>query len=402
MFKLRLSDTIDSSGHPLGFRVSASSGSSDVLSGRAGQEVFRVEARAMSAHQKEAVVTQGAEGSAWRMVSDEGAYLNGSDLAPFPLGFFNAGLQSDVLNWISRYAEAHSVQIDDLALELDNLFAFRGSFFKGTGQGIAEPIQVRVRISSSASASAVARIVRAALRASPALAAVRVPLKNTFALYVNGKRRAVTGSHASPAHDAADPYKIHHRAPRPLAAPGDLSDLVTKIPHAVGATQVMPASGTRVELAVGGRGRIEKPLGAAITETWLERPAGSYFGLKTDERTDRGRAPSGLALQSAGISFCYMTQLIRYAEYLKYKVSAIRMVQFNPYHLSGRIDDWTLEAGVGPVDTHLFLNGDEPDEVMQKLLTMGAQTCYLHASLSSGHAPVASLELNGEAVPLDS
>jgi hypothetical protein len=51
--------------------------------------VFQVEARAMTYHQKEAVVSEVIQGVAWRITSDEGAALEGTDLAFFPLGFFS-------------------------------------------------------------------------------------------------------------------------------------------------------------------------------------------------------------------------------------------------------------------------------------------------------------------------
>jgi hypothetical protein len=40
-------------------------------------------------------------------------------------------------------------------------------------------------------------------------------------------------------------------------------------------------------------------------------------------------------------------------------------------------------GGRRPVDTHLHLVSEEPDEVNQRLLSMGARTCYLHAALGS-------------------
>ena len=59
-----------------------------------------VEARKLAGHQKEAVVHEGSAGSRWRLASDEGKHLTGTDLAPFPLGFFNAGLHGDVMGRI--------------------------------------------------------------------------------------------------------------------------------------------------------------------------------------------------------------------------------------------------------------------------------------------------------------
>jgi hypothetical protein len=391
-------DSIQSSGFPLAFKVAQGARRSPVLAGRAGGDVFRVDARALGAHQKEAVVHEGDGGSAWRLTSDEGAYLKGSDLAPFPLGFYNAGLQADVLNRLVSLARARGIALHGVQLELDNAYAFSGSFLKGDGRGTAYPAKLRLSVQTCASGEEVAALARAAARASPALGTMRTALANTFALYVNGVRRAVAGPHPSAAPDAPDPLKRYAGAPEPLSGADDLHDLISKAPHAAEPAVEMPAAGAKVDLAVQGRSRLAAPEGSTEVETWLMRPPGSRFGFRTDEHPERDRAPSGLGLLSAAVVFCYMTQLLRYTEYLKYKVRAIRVVQYNPYRLTGCAEDGTLAGEAEPVDTHLFLHGDEPDEVMQKLLVMGAQTCYLHAALRASLEPHISVVLNGAPV----
>lgn len=386
-------DSIQSSGFPLAFKVAQGSRRSPLLAGQAGADIFRVDARALGAHQKEAVVQEGDGASAWRLTSDEGAYLKGSDLAPFPLGFYNAGLQADFLNRLACLARARGIALNGVQLELDNTYAFSGSFLKGDGHGTAYPARLRLNVQSSSPSDEIAALARAAVRASPALATMRTALANTFALYVNGVRRAVAGPHASAAPDAPDPLKRYAGAPRPLSDAHDLHGLITKMPHAAGAAAEMPAAGAKVDLVVQGRSQLAAPEGTTEIETWLMRPAGSPFGFRSDEHPERHRAPSGLALLSAAVVFCYMTQLLRYTEYLKYKVRAIRVVQYNPYRLRGAAEDASLAGEAGPVDTHLFLHGDEPDEVMQKLLGMGARTCYLHAALRSALEP--EITLNG-------
>lgn len=384
---MEIRDSIESSGFPLAFRVALGSRRPDVVAGRIGADVFRVDARALGAHQKEAVVHEGERGSAWRMTSDEGAYLKGSDLAPFPLGFYNAGLQADYLNRLIGLARERGMALRDVRLALDNAYAFSGSFLKGDGRGSAYPAKLRLKVHSPASSHELAAIAQAAARASPALATMRTPLANTFALYVNGVRRAVDGPHASVAPDAPDPLKRYAGAPRPLAQAHDVDRLIVKTPHGAETGTEMPAAGARVDLAVHGTSRFAAPEGCTEIETRLARPPGSRFVLRTDEHAEHDRGPSGLALLSAGVVFCYMTQLLRYVEYLKYKVRAIRVVQYNPYRLAGSAAAGTLTGHAGPVDTHLFLHGEEPDEVMQKLLGMGAQTCYLHAALRSALEP---------------
>ena len=91
-------DTIEGSGYPLAFMV-RNGVTPKVVSGKApSRDVFRVEARTMGGHQKEVLVSEGEGGRIWRRTSDEGAILKGSDLAPFPLAFYNAGLHADFLN----------------------------------------------------------------------------------------------------------------------------------------------------------------------------------------------------------------------------------------------------------------------------------------------------------------
>jgi hypothetical protein len=394
---IQTTDTIDGSGDPLAFKVNAGTRVASVLAGAAGRDVFRVEARAMGAHQKEALVTEGDGGTTWRVASDEGPYLHGTDVAPFPLGFFNAGLQAELLHRLLARGAAHGVRLDAVAIDLDNRYAFEGSFHKGTGRGSAQPPEARFTLRSGTGAERVAQVVLEAVSSSPLLAALRTPLANTFALYVNGKRREVVSAEPSAAPDAPDPLKTDREPPRPLAADGP-TDLIVKLPaHGKPAAGEPMSASSRAEIGVLGHGRLIEPA-LAEHDTWLARPPGSRFRFRAAVgEAAAGAAPSGLALAAAGIAFCYMTQLVRYIGYLKYRVRAIRLVQLNPFGLASNGAALTGEAG--PVDTHLFLHGDEPDDVMQRLLAMGANTCYLHASLGAALQASVHVTLNGAAVP---
>lgn len=138
-----------------------------------------VQARAMGGHQKEAVVTEGKAGSSWRMVSDEGPGLQGTDLAPLPLGFMSAGMQADLMNRISQRARVQSVAVTSIDTEIITDYAFQGSFFKGNGRGYAYAPQLRVRIETASSVTAIRDLVAESLAASPIFAAWRAPLVNT-------------------------------------------------------------------------------------------------------------------------------------------------------------------------------------------------------------------------------
>lgn len=391
---IQATDTIEGSGHPLAFRLGHARQRAPLSGTRTGAAMWRVEARAMGGHQKEAVVTEGEDGAQWRVVSDEGPVLGGSDLAPAPLSFFCAGLQADLMGRMRALAPQHGVHLDALATTVENHFAFSGSFVSGTGQGSTQPAVMAVAIHAAAPWERVSALVRAAVQASPAVAALRAPLASTFALYANGRRHAVQGVHASPAQDAIDPYVSHAKRPAPLPGTAPAEALIRRLKDSDVKPGALPASGGNASIVVHGQGQAFSDEGTMQVETRLHKPPGSSFTLTTDERASGAHAPSGLALLSAGVSFCYLTQLLRYVQHRKYDVRAIRLVQYSPYSLEGAVARHALRGHAGPVDTHLFLQGTTSDETMQELLHYSARTCFLHAALGSAFEPVVTLSLN--------
>ena len=377
------SDRIDSTDHPLAFKVRNGGRAATVAGSAPARDVFRVEARTMGVggHQKEVVVTEGSGGATWRLTSDEGPILKGTDLAPFPLAFFNAGLHADFVNRALSLAFARRIPLEISGITLDNQYYFNGSFFRGTGEGSAEAATVRVRVRSAAPRAEVMQVLEAALVASPAHAAMAQPQVNTFALYVNGRRCPVTRVAASTAADEQDPFKAHASAPAPLAGAAPAYEIVERIlrPLPEGGPPAMPAEG-RLPITIPGESVLRDAAGIVATTVAPHAP-GAVFRISCDERANGGEAPSGLAMIAAGIAFCYMTQFTRYIEYRKHKVRAIRFVQTMPFTLAGSLAGGTLRGGLEPVDTHVFLHAEEPDEIMQNLLEVAENTCYLHAAL---------------------
>jgi hypothetical protein len=392
---IKATDSIEGSGHPLAFRLSSAGQRAPLFGTQTGSAVLTVEARAMGGHQKEAVVTEGKNGPVWRLVSDEGPVLGGSDLAPAPLSFFCAGLQADLMGRMRALSRHHDVPIDALSTTVENHFAFTGSFVSGTGQGATQPALMAIAVHTAAPWERVSHLVRAAVQASPAIAGLRHPLANTFALYVNGRRSAVHGVHASRAPDATDPYVAHAGRPAPQPGTASAEALIRRLKDSDVKPGVLPASGGNASIVVHGQGQALIAEDAMDVETRLLKPPGSSFRLRTDERAAGEKAPSGLAMLSAGISFCYLTQLLRYVQHRKYDVRAIRLVQHNPYALEDSAGRHALLGRAGPVDTHLFLHGTAPDDIMQELLLYSARTCFLHAALGSAFEPLVTLSLNG-------
>ncbi len=114
----------------------------------------------------------------------------------------------------------------------------------------------------------------------------------------------------------------------------------------------------------------------------LFKPIGGVFHFLSDDSALAGgqeRAPSGLAYLSAGIAFCYLTQMGRYAHIVKQQLAGYRVVQDMAFSLPGSMANGS-EVSATPPDTHTFVDSDEPDNAIRKLVQMGEQTCFLHAT----------------------
>ncbi len=388
-------DSIEGSGYPLAFKV-RNGITPRVVSGETpARDVFKVEARTMGGHQKEVLVSEGEGGTVWRLTSDEGAILKGSDLAPFPLAFYNAGLHSDFVKRALQIARSKEIALAIDSVNITNQYYFQGSFFSGTGKGSAEAITVHVNARSNYSREKVQEILDLAIIASPAHATLASAQRNTFALYVNGRRCPVIRVSSSLASDETDPFKAHNSIPAPLKDTDDMSTIIERIALEENgiALPLLPSEG-RVQIVIPGA---SSPIDAdGLIATTVTPRAGHAFRITCDESSNSGSAPTGLACIAASIAFCYMTQFTRYIEHRKHKVRAIRFVQTLPFTLTGNALDGSLVGGLEPVDTHVFLNADEPDEVLQNLLEVAENTCYLHAALRSTLPSRVSLVLNGE------
>ena len=207
-----------------------------------------------------------------------------------------------------------SLAISDLEIDVHTGYYMTGSFFKGDGTGYAEPAKITVAIDGPSSAAEAEQLVADAVLASPALAVMRIPVQNTFALYLNGQRRTVSTMKPSPAPAAPDPFVTYSRAPEPIAGSNALTDLIYKTGH-VQEGEISPApAGTKTKIirTVTGTSRLVDPTGVTETRTVLGLPGMTEFALRTDEREDHDTGPSGLSLVSAGIAFCFMTQMSRF------------------------------------------------------------------------------------------
>lgn len=380
-------ETIASSGYPLGFKYQQGGHRPGLLLGQNGRAVFTVQARHLTgSHQKEAIVTEGDQGSAWRMVSDEGVHIKGDDLAPFPLGFFNVGLQADLANRLHHEALRAHLECHAIQIICRTGYSMAGSFFRGDGVGYASPPTIELVIDTPTSDVILNLVVKKALAASPAIALLTTPLLNSFSLTVNGcEQRVKTLPSAMMNPEIIDPFKRYPLAPAPQHGLTTLQALIEKTGQKRSGTPSLTAPAAtatqRIEREVEGRCTVDMDRLLTQSDVALQLPGMSHFSFKTDESA-ADLAPSGLALMSAGIAFCYMTQLSRYIDYLGYKIRHLRLVQQTPFNLehSG--------AWVEPVHTHLFFEGEESSEIHENFMRISALTCFLHATLSATLHPI--------------
>jgi len=382
--------SIQSSPHPLVFKVQHPESLGSDAPNNEGIAI-RTIARALEGMQKEAIVHYGPTNTAWRMVCDEGPYLNGTDLAPFPLAFFTAGLAFSTLSEILALANARNITIRDIEFMQENRYGMEGSALAGTMTGSALPVELNVRIDSDADAAAIDDLLIAAVGASPANGLLREVLVSEFALIVNGKRISTDRVAPYAGHEATDPAHNDYQAfetAQPHSNPSIPNNIIEKISTAKTLMGVEGGAGTSLaaeqkrELQVRGICRL-RPDGLKEIRVQLLKPIGSVFHFLADDSELLGgaaRAPSGLAYLSAGIAFCYLTQIGRYTHIVKKQLDSYRITQDTQFSKPGA-SGGTGKAGTAKaVVTHVYLDTPEGDEFARKLIDMGEQTCFLHAA----------------------
>lgn len=369
---------IESLGYPLVFKAGSNDPAPPGLDVLENNIAIRTEVRALTGMQKEALVYYGPTGTTWRMVSDEGPYLNGTDLAPFPLAFFTTGMALSFVDELQKHAKQTGVTIRDYQLTIDNFYTMEGSAIRGDMIGGALPAEMLVEIEADAAADAIRKIVNLAQKTSPAQAIFSQELMNTFALTHNGRFIAVPDVTPSPGEARANPIS-HFENARPLNDDSYVNDIIVKVQAADAVIGVEGGAGSSLKatqkrtLHVHG---ICTPGENGLQEVNVKlfKPLGSSFRFVGDN-SDQERAPGSLAYLAAGIGFCFMTQIGRYAFIVKQELKNYSIVQDTIF--------WSADnsSKAEPVDTHVFQESTEPDKAVQKTLYMSERTCFLHAAM---------------------
>jgi hypothetical protein len=367
-------------GKPLFFRAAADSVTAVAPPPVRLGDALRVCVRSLSLMQKEALVASARTGAVWRLASDEGAYLAGLDAAPCPLAFMTTGMVSSFMNEILELAKRRNIELTALRLVQDNFYTMVGSALKGTMTGGAKDVELTAEISSPADRDALSRLVADATAASPVHGLLRGSMQSLFTLTHNGRAIEPVRARRLRGSVAPDPAASFDAA---VPARGDWTGLVRrggmtpKAAHSV--TLANDSLAERQDRLLHLRGICTlREDGVEEIEVQLFNPHGSIFRFLCDEAPESGgggRAPDAASYLSAGIAFCFMTQLGRYAKIAHKALEAYRVVQDTHLSLVG-------SGAVGwadPIETHVFLDSREGDDFARAALDMGEQTCFLHA-----------------------
>lgn len=369
--------SIELSGYPLAFRVEPAGLDLEPLPLTDGIVRIRTIARTLEGMQKEAVIQYGPTGAVWRVVCDEGPWLNGTDLAPFPLAFFTSGVAASLMSEFVDEAGDRDVQVDTLSLVQDNFFVMEGSALRGTMMAGVQGMQVSISARGNASAAEIEDIAEMAVRhRSPVQRCFGDVLQSGFAIHANGEELPWPGKAATGVAILDDPAEMLRRI-RP-ASQGDMT-IIRK--SSCAAETTAPAVGLQAEqkrvVHVRTEGTI---LGDGLKSISVQciKPPGSRFEILSDNskaHDGQGRAPNGLVYLSAGVAFCFMTQIGRYAQITKQKLSGFRIIQDTGFRFSPDGD-----PAAQAVETLVCLDTGEPPDKSIQLVRMGEQTCYIHAT----------------------
>ena len=372
-------DIIGTSGLPPFFKLAnPESLGIDAPQNRKG-DALRTAVRSLSGFQKEALVRSTRTGDIWRLVSDEGPYLNGHDAAPCPLAFLSVGVVASFMNEITALAAQQNVTLRKLRLVLDNYYTMKGSMPKRTMVGGAENIELRVEVDCDLSDAALKDFLINATYASPLNGLMRGQLESLFKLGKNGSTLATA--------------KVRELDTGLLPDPGDrfagvipvASDLILMSP--VGPTpRKEVAKGTSTggsSLSDNQDRRLNIGAVATLRDDGLKEirqlqysPWGTSFQFLSAED---GRAPDANTLISAGVGFCFMTQFGRFVSMLKLDLPDYRIVQDTHFTLGGASGGTGKAGGADPIETHVYLRTSESDETAREMLDISERTCFLHA-----------------------
>jgi uncharacterized OsmC-like protein len=341
--------------------------------------------RSLSEMQKEAVVLSKRTGIAWRLASDEGAYLQGLDEAPCPLAFMTAGMASSFMNEILAALKERQIAYGKIRLVQDNYYTMEGSMPRRTMIGGALPVHIEVDIEADVNKAQITQLVQDAVVAAPVNGLLGRKLSSLFTLVQNGQevRFDEPKSLGKPPHaDPSDRFSLAK-----VAADVETAELVIRDGMSPQTDEITSYSGSSYASEQSRRLHLRgictiRPDGLKEIEQHIYNPHGSIFRLLSDEAPVNGglgRAPDANSYISVGIGFCFMTQFGRFIKIMNKQLDEYRIIQDMHFSLGGLSGATGQPGSADPVETHVYLKSPEDEAFARDILYMGERTCFLHA-----------------------
>jgi organic hydroperoxide reductase OsmC/OhrA len=339
---------------------------------------IRARVRSLAGMQKEATVSSSVTGAAWRLVSDEGPYLAGHDEAPFPLAFMGAGIVGSYWDAVTRFAEDRGAGIEQVRLTLDNYYTMEGSALRGTMTGGALAPELRVEIPTAEQVAGLHGLCTEAVEASPVNGLLHGENLSRFTITHNGREVSPGKAQGMDTPALPDPGRFDDIS---VTGPDDAAELMRRV---TAAEPIEGEGGAGSSLKAEQKRTLHvrsvctlRPDRMKQIDVQLFKPVGSNFRFLSEEPGDGapGRGPDADTLVAAGLAFCFMTQLGRYATIAKKPLERYRIVQ--DLHFTRGEDGG--EGDADPVETHVHIDSPEDEDFARTLVDMGEQTCFLHA-----------------------
>ena len=389
-----LMDNLDTKNKPLIYCYK----NSDDLTGIQKSPIIHIltEAIDLDGMQKEAFISSGRNSSGWRLPTDESLHLRGADAAPQPLAMHNAAVQNCLLDQVKIILKEKQVAVKSCSITVDTYFNIKGSFFRGDIKSCLKDIVIKFEFEGNLKQDDIHSFVIEALKRSPTIRALRLPMQNTFSIKANGRKIALPEKMQSTLSQVADPIERIKEMQKLPSLDREISPLLEKKamstmePPKPGETPVGLLPEIDRTVHVRGMGKVINEHRNTV-QTSFYHPLGSVFEYQSDlyEQDIAGQhAPSALTYHGGALAFCFMTQFHRYADVHKIAIDALRIVQLTPFHI-----DTASQENLS-FDTHIFVDGDFTDEVGTDLVRMAHQVCFLHAALESQNDIHYSVEVN--------
>ncbi|OSP54388.1 OsmC family protein [Pseudoruegeria sp. SK021] len=336
----------------------------------------RMVAWSVSGFQKVGVLSNAATGRAWRMASDEGPNLHGWDAAPPPLGFLSVGFALSFAEEIQALARLRGIDLGRFGISVDNFYSVDGKMRDKTMHGGALPFTVTVtpgqNTGQTLDNASLMALVSDAVHVASVAGAVREQWQGQFRGYLN--QRPLALSHPAPVSaPVADPRPICEAqgAGRPVS-------------HILTAGNWSRASTTGHPLHVSAGGMVVPDAPLDLYQE-LRAPCGSGWRFLAGGAD----APDAASYVSAGIGFCFMTQLEILAGLLDVDLNSVRLVQDTRFGQGGASSGTGQPATFAPVETHIFVESDtaSPEQVVE-LIDLAERACYLHALCRTALKPL--------------